>query len=212
MKTAGEILKSERFKKNFTLEQIAQRTKIKVSFLQAIEDCAYDKLPSSAYTKGFVRSYAKTLGLDAERVMAFFRREYEEAKPQVKLPPQPLDAPMIPLTPGKIVTLFVSAAIVIFLSLLFWQYRSFAGAPALLVSSPQDKISLERPFVSVVGRTDANAQVFINGEEVKISSEGIFEQTVNLSEGLNTIRIVARNKVGKESIVERTVEVKSEEN
>ncbi|MBM4402034.1 MAG: helix-turn-helix domain-containing protein [Candidatus Cloacimonetes bacterium] len=208
MKTAGEILKSERIKKGLSLEEIAKQTKIKLEFLKAIEDQDYQKLPSSAYAKGFVRNYAQTLGLDVTKLMAFFRREYEEGKAKVKLPPQPIDAPAIALTPGKIITFFVSAAIIIFLAVLFWQYKSFAGAPVLLVSSPLDKVAIDRPFVGVVGRTDEDAQVFVNGQEVRVSSEGIFEETINLSPGLNTIRILARNKVGKESIVERVVEVK----
>lgn len=210
MKTAGEILKSERVSRGLSLEGIADQTKIKYEFLKAIEEQDYQKLPSSAYARGFVRNYAQNLGLDVAKIMAFFRREYEEAKVGIKLPPQPINAPSVALTPSKIITLFVSTAIIIFLAILFWQYRSFAGAPVLLVSSPLDKTTIDRPFVTVVGRTDENAVVFVNGQEVRVAAKGVFEEIVNLNPGLNTIRIVAKNKVGKESVVERTVEVRSE--
>lgn len=210
MKSAGEILKTTRLKKGLTLKDVSNKTKIGISFLQAIEDRDYKKLPSTTYAKGFVRSYAQSLDLDIEHIMAFFRREYQEVMPEIKIPPQPIDTPIVAVTPGKVITFFVSITILIFLGILFWQYKSFAGAPVLLISSPQDKITIDRSFVSVIGRTDEQSKVFVNGEEVKVSSEGIFEETVNLNKGLNTIRIVARNKVGKESVVERVVEVKSE--
>lgn len=209
MKSAGEILKTTRLKKGLTLKDISSKTKIGISFLQAIEDRDYKKLPSSTYAKGFVRSYAQSLGLDIKHIMAFFRREYQEAMPEIKIPPQPINTPVVAVTPGKIITFFVSITIIIFLGILFWQYRSFAGTPVLLINSPQDKITIEKPFVSVVGRTDEQTQVFVNGEEIKVSSEGVFEETVNLNKGLNTIRIVARNKVGKESVAERVVEVRN---
>lgn len=212
MKTAGEILKSERVKKGLSLEDVSQKTKIQVAFLQAIEERNYHKLPSSSYAKGLVRNYAQSLGLNIEKVLAFFRREYEEKVPPVKIPPQPIDAPLIALTPAKVLTFFVSAVIIVFLLVLFWQYKSFAGKPILLVSYPLNQTTIDRPFVTVSGRTDKDAKVFINGEETRVSTEGIFEQIVNLNSGLNTIRVVARNKVEKESVVERVVEVKSEEN
>lgn len=212
MKTAGEILKSERVKKGLSLEDVSQKTKIQVAFLQAIEEHNYHKLPSSSYAKGLVRNYAQSLGLNIEKVLAFFRREYEEKVPPVKIPPQPIDAPLIALTPAKVLTFFVSAVIIVFLLVLFWQYKSFAGKPVLLVSYPLNQTILDRPFVTVSGRTDKDAKVFINGEETRVSTEGIFEQTVNLSSGLNKISVMARNKVGKESVVERMVEVRSEEN
>lgn len=210
MKTAGEILMEERIKRGLSLEEVSGKTKAKVSFLQAIEEGDYEKLPTSAYAKGFVRSYARFLGLDEKKILAFFRREYAQVKSRTGVPPQPIEAQSLALTPGKVFAFFFSTAIIIFLAVLFWQYKSFAGAPLLLVSSPQDKITLERPFVAVIGRTDERTQVFINGEEAKVTNEGIFEETINLNEGLNTIRIVARNKVGKESVVERVVEVRSQ--
>lgn len=210
MRTAGEILMKERIKRGLSLEEVSQETKIKVSFLQAIEEGDYEKLPANAYAKGFVRSYARFLGLDEKKVLAFFRREYAQVKSRTGVPPQPIEAQSLALTPGKVFAFFFSAAIIIFLAILFWQYKSFAGAPLLLVSAPTDKITIERPLAAVIGRTDQTAQVFVNGEEVKVKADGIFEETINLNEGLNTIRIVARNKVGRESVVERVVEVKSQ--
>jgi len=74
----GEKLCEERVRKGLTLEDVARSTKIKLSFLSAIEKGEYEKLPSSTYAHGFVRNYAKFLGLPEHETLAIFKREYAE--------------------------------------------------------------------------------------------------------------------------------------
>ncbi len=62
----GEFLKQKRVEKNFTLEKLAQRTKISINILRAIEANDFKNLPSPAYVKGFVNTYGKMLGIPPE--------------------------------------------------------------------------------------------------------------------------------------------------
>lgn len=62
----GEFLKQKRVEKNFTLEKLAQRTKISLNILKAIEANDFKNLPSPAYVKGFVNTYGKILGIPPE--------------------------------------------------------------------------------------------------------------------------------------------------
>jgi cytoskeletal protein RodZ len=66
----GEHLRREREMRGVSLEEISAATKISVRFLQAIENEELSKLPGGIFTRSFVRTYARYLGLDEERVLA----------------------------------------------------------------------------------------------------------------------------------------------
>ena len=53
-----------------TLDDVAVSTKIGTRMLQALEDGRYDQLPGGIFNKGFVRAYARHLGLDEEKALA----------------------------------------------------------------------------------------------------------------------------------------------
>lgn len=82
----GVQFQEERKKQNLTLEEVARATKIREEFLSAIERGDYKKLPGASYAYGFVRNYAKFLGLPIEKSLAIFRREFDERKSIEVLP------------------------------------------------------------------------------------------------------------------------------
>ena len=82
----GKRLHNERIARKLTLDEVAAATKIKARFLSAIEKGEYDKLPSPAYAKGFVRNYAAYLGLPKAESTALFRREFDEKRVYKVLP------------------------------------------------------------------------------------------------------------------------------
>jgi transcriptional regulator with XRE-family HTH domain len=72
----GMALRAAREGLGLTLEQIADTTRIRVRHLQALETGELDQLPSRPFTVGYVRAYAKALGLDADSTAARFRLEH----------------------------------------------------------------------------------------------------------------------------------------
>ncbi len=56
-----------------SLEEISSATKISLRFLEAIERDDFSKLPGGIFSRSFIRSYARYLGLDEERVMAEYQ-------------------------------------------------------------------------------------------------------------------------------------------
>lgn len=62
----GEYLKREREYRHITLDEVSQATKIRKYYLDAIERDEYNLLPGDSYLKGFVRSYAKYIGIDPD--------------------------------------------------------------------------------------------------------------------------------------------------
>lgn len=81
MSRLGEYLKSKREEMGVSLDQIAETTKILRRYLAQIESGDYQYLPSRAYIKGYVISYARYLGLDQKEVLKLFNKEFEEEEP-----------------------------------------------------------------------------------------------------------------------------------
>ena len=83
----GAILRSEREKQGLTREEVAQIIKLRVHFLEALENEEWNELPPSVFVKGFISSYARVLGLDEKRLLDL----YEGAAPVESTPPKPLE-------------------------------------------------------------------------------------------------------------------------
>ncbi len=80
----GDKLKRERELRGITLEEIAEATKIGTRSLRALEEENFDKLPGGIFNKGFVRAYAKFLGISEEQAVADYMAIAGE--PEQKLP------------------------------------------------------------------------------------------------------------------------------
>jgi len=70
MASFGENLRREREMRGVSIDEIAGSTKISVRFLEATENDDFANLPGGIFTRSFIRSYAKYLGLDDEQVMS----------------------------------------------------------------------------------------------------------------------------------------------
>lgn len=86
MNTVSELLKQTRLEKEWTLERISEKTKIRIKHLEALEKGQWDKLPGLPYIKGFLKNYARAVSLDPERVLALFRREYKHELKMTVIP------------------------------------------------------------------------------------------------------------------------------
>ena len=74
MSSVGDALRTERLRKNLSLDQIARETKIASRLLDAIEKNHFEELPRGVFAKSFVRQYARFLGLDEEEMAAEVQR------------------------------------------------------------------------------------------------------------------------------------------
>jgi flagellar biosynthesis protein FlhG len=87
--TTGEALRAERLRLGQTLEAIVSRTKIRQTYLQAIEEERYEALPPPVFLRGFVREFAACLGLPAEEVARAFLKRREQALAAAEPAPDP---------------------------------------------------------------------------------------------------------------------------
>ncbi len=75
MDNFGDQLKQERERRNVALDEIARSTKIRVRYLQALEDGQHERLPGIVFAKGYVRAYAETIGADADGLVSAYVAE-----------------------------------------------------------------------------------------------------------------------------------------
>lgn len=211
MRTVGEILKNEREKKFYTLEEVEKATKIRKELIEALEAGNYDKLPPPTFVQGFIKNYGKFLGLDTVKLVAIFRREFSDQK----YPPRILDSFQNPLeqhrfrlTPGKLLGGVILAMVIIFFSYLWFEYRFLVEAPFLEVQKPTDQQVVSSPTIEVVGRSDSEAKVSINNQEIQPDSLGKFTQQITLIDGSNNIKITAISKGGKRTEIDKVVFLK----
>lgn len=74
-KSVAQHLQDTRVEAGLSLTDIAHTLRISQHYLQAIEDCNLDVMPERVYTLGFIRSYAKYLGLNGEEIVKRFKNE-----------------------------------------------------------------------------------------------------------------------------------------
>jgi transcriptional regulator with XRE-family HTH domain len=65
----GTTLREARVRRNLTLQQVEEDTKIRVKYVQAMENEDFDLMPGATYVKGFLRTYATYLGLDPDVII-----------------------------------------------------------------------------------------------------------------------------------------------
>ena len=73
----GDALRSARERRGLTLADVEAQTKIRGKYLRALEAEEWDVLPSPAYVKGFLRTYARLVAIDADALVDEYRRQVE---------------------------------------------------------------------------------------------------------------------------------------
>ncbi len=86
----GSELKKARESKKITLDAVSKRTKIPSKYLEAIEEGHFELFPSHTYAKGFIRAYAKVVGLDPTVLTRQFNAEVQPV--EMRLEPKNAEA------------------------------------------------------------------------------------------------------------------------
>ncbi len=73
------------------------------------------------------------------------------------------------------------------------------------MKEPPDQFNTDSSVVQVIGRTDPEAKVSINDQEITVDPSGRFSQEIKLSDNVNIVTVKAISKSGKVAKVERTV-------
>lgn len=156
--SVGQTLRSAREAQSLTLEQIAEKLKLSIRQLAALEQDDYQSLPGNTFVRGFVRNYARQLGLDPQPLLDLLVEKLPQERTQVALPrvgdATALNTPA--RTPRGDGSLFLTGLMVV-LGLLMgagvvWWYLQSPSSPEVDITDTSTAIELQ-PVLLATERT-----------------------------------------------------------
>src|SRR6202047_2940958 len=160
----GEKLRKEREQRKITLDDISSTTKISTRMLRALEDEHFDELPGGVFNKGFVRAYARHIGLDEEQAIT----DYLDATNQNPAGATPATVPEISAVAAQAAQIeklrslshngaaripwgvLAAVLLLVAIALAFWSYRR-RGAGVARPEPTLQKESVNRTSSVAVG-------------------------------------------------------------
>lgn len=148
----GAALRAARQFRGLTLQDVADATRIRQSYIEALEDLRLDELPSRPFTIGYVKSYAKLLGLDGDAAVARFKLDAPDDS-------EPLRAPIgVRRERDPRLGLILALGVLVVAAIVLWNVAQRAIAkdtPPALVAPSQASAAVSAPAAVPV---DPNAQ------------------------------------------------------
>lgn len=135
----GQRLRQTREEKGIDLDQVANETRIRVRFLEALEQEDYEALPTPGHVHGFLRNYALYLGLDLGEVQALYDAGNRDGRlvPGIFRPKNIELSPRRPLVRASLVLGLVLFVVVLVIGgWAFWQYGMPVVQPLLDLLTP----------------------------------------------------------------------------
>ena len=170
MDNFGGYLRNERESRGVPLEEIADNTKVNMRFLLALENNDYDQLPSEVFIKGFIRSYAKTIGGNADEMVAIYEESLDnkERTDQIRAEDKTIE--------GKedhkkeILWAFFIVGLILLIILAFFSFQKFQA------SSPNSASDLQKKALTAGStKTHSSLRTKLN---MKASDQKIFESSI----------------------------------
>jgi cytoskeleton protein RodZ len=151
MGSLGEMLRQARLDRGASLADAEHETRIRRKYLEALESEDYGSLPATVYTRGFVRTYARFLGLDQERALDLYAPGRAREERLVLRPATPQ------LTAGRTVSMRVFTALAgailasLLLVYLWTQYNSFVDSLGQAERSAAGRAVVPTPVAKPAG-------------------------------------------------------------
>jgi len=193
MITFGQDLKRERELRGISLKEIADFSKINLRFLKALEDNRLDILPGKFFTRGIIRTYAKYLGLEEEKVLNQYYEtiQYQDKKNKGKVSKKE-SPPETSKKKRKLISfsIFVIFVLVILLSLFFLLQKK-KGSSLDITSLPKSAITLMPeempppiPETRKEGMKELHLKLIFHQETwIQVYSDGKIELDERMSSG-----------------------------
>lgn len=196
--TLGDLLKNTRLRHKLKLHHIEQFTNIRRSYIVAIENNQWDKLPSFDYAQKFILTYAKFLELDLVKIKNRINIELGNSQPETANDPQKKSNSIIPIITPRTITITLVSLLLLFAGIFsYYQINHFIQTPKLTVNQPPDYTEVSVNKIDISGQTDPDNIIYINNQPLTTDKNGNFSAPIQLKEGYNIINVTAKNKIGK---------------
>lgn len=187
---------------------LSARTGIPAKHLKKIEKGEWCDLPSGVYVKGFLKKYARMVGLDEAEVATRYENEWN----QICALPVSFAAGKQNLTRFGFLknislrVILISAAVVFVVGYVSWQFKVILERPDLNLTNPKtEDVTSAAAVLELAGHVSPGAALTINNDPVYPEEDGVFKKDVELLTGLNVLEIKAVSRFGKESKIIRRV-------
>ncbi len=140
MAALGEEFRSAREARGLTLSDVAEQIHIRSVYLNAIENEEWSAIGAPVYVRGFIRTYARFLGLDAEDAVARFNQTAPPERTSAATVVVADDRDRSGLSIWAVLGTLVAVLLVVFVAYEYWQYAQGNGAKgpvAVATASPQ---------------------------------------------------------------------------
>ncbi|HEY8911636.1 MAG TPA: RodZ domain-containing protein [Desulfosporosinus sp.] len=159
----GQMLRAAREEKKWSLTDTEETTKISVRYIKALEGEEYGIIPGSTYVKGYLRTYAKQLGLNPDEIIALYKDStMPEAAPVLEPPHRLVKARpswVRPLIIGSMAMLVIVFVVVTASSFLPGKKVADSPySPSALPSAPKAEAVAPVPVVPNPANAAATAQ------------------------------------------------------
>jgi cytoskeletal protein RodZ len=147
----GSALRAAREFRGLTLRDVADATRIRQAYIEALEDLRLDELPSRPFTIGYVKSYAKLLGLDGDAAVARFKLDAPDDS-------EPLRAPVgVRHERDPRLGLILALGVLVVAAIFLWNIAQRAiakDAPPTQVAQAQANAAVNAPAAAAVGASN----------------------------------------------------------
>ncbi len=141
-RSVGSLLHASRIRCGEELTDISQILKVRLPYLEAIEEGRFGDLPGNTYAIGFIRAYADHLGLDSGEVVRRYKEDVTDANKKTDLD-FPVPAPESSIPGGAI--LFIGVAIAVLAYGGWYASTTKSGFFAELISPVPEKAASLSP-------------------------------------------------------------------
>jgi cytoskeleton protein RodZ len=115
----GEVFAAARSAKKLEVKDVSNNLRLSIKQIEALENNDFSSLPQAMITRGFIRNYARLLGVDAEPLLASYRARMPEALPST-LNVQTTMNQIMATKASKLSMKYVVAGMLLLLPLLVW--------------------------------------------------------------------------------------------
>jgi len=204
MRAFGTVLKEERERHNLSLNQLEKETKIKKSYLLALENQTWDKLPEYPIVVGFVRLISSQLGVKQNNLVALLRRDYPPTNLVKKVSP-PREVFLKGVTPKVWGVMVAVLFLLIGAAYLVFQYVDYNRNPKLVLTTPVEGTTVKPGTkINIEGQTDEDASVFFNNQAMYLDRGGVFKTEYIVVETIE-LSVTAVSRAGKKTEIRREV-------
>ncbi|MBU2229070.1 helix-turn-helix domain-containing protein [Patescibacteria group bacterium] len=216
-RTLGDKLREAREEEGVSLTDVENAIQIRKEYLQYLEEGQYSKLPGEVYIRNFLSKYASYLRLNPKRVIALFEEEKKIFQNITPLEKHPTDGKGVvqnhPIINPKFLRNGFIVLVIISLLIYFGiEISQIMSPPTLVIYSPQeDNITTTEHSYEIVGQTEKETTILINGEEILADPNGYFQAVVDLKEGINILEITSVRKSSKENTIYKKIRVEPNE-